>query len=227
MSFALVQNVQQLVSATTTNAITVSAVKQGDLVVVNFKITSAAVTPTVTDNASPANTYAQAAAQTTSGNGNGMWQFYGVAITGGATVITINWSGSLSSRGGVNEFSGNAATNALVFDASSTGFSAGSAGGSVTAFAPAAPGKLIVAGVDINSVVTSLVAGAGYTLSNLGNTSILEEYRASSTLSETAPNSWTTSSAWEEVAASYNPANHVKFNNSGLRPYPFSPGLSR
>lgn len=226
MPFNFIQNAQALVSAVTTNPITVSAVGLNNLVVVNVKITSITANPTVTDNAPIPNTYLLGPSQTTSGNGNGIWQFYAVAVSPGATIITINWTGSASARCGVNEFSGNAFTNAQVFDDSSTGFSGSSAATTVTAFPPSMPGRLIVAGVDINSAVTSLVAGAKYKLANLGNTSLLEEYRLSGSLSETAPSSWTTASGWEEVAGAYVPSSaynqlHV------IRPYPFSPGLAR
>lgn len=229
MSFVHIQSPTQVQtgSTATTVAIPCSAVVAGDLVVVNIKIVNTAdVSPTCTDNATTPNTYALAATQVTSGNGNVLYQFYGVAQTGGATTITVNWTGSFFARIDMEEFSGNAPTNALVFDQGASNFGATATASSAT-IKPSRVGELIVAGVDQNSTVTATTAGANYVLDNSGSGLLGVQHRLSGTTSETAPMTWTTSSSWEEVVGAYYPAQHVKFNNSGLRPHPFSPGLAR
>src|SRR6476659_4272530 len=123
-AFRLINSTQGS-GAGTSISVTVPAVKANNLVIVNFKFDSASFSNvSVTDNAG--NTYALAVGPI--GGSLGAHQFYGVAVTGGATSITVSWTTSRTIRVTVDEYAGGAHSNAAVFDkaASNTG-SGGSA----------------------------------------------------------------------------------------------------
>lgn len=202
MAFGFVSDTQSSGTGTSL-AITVPAVKVGQLVVITMKFAGSISGIAVTDNASVPNSYAQAVAPVAQGS-NRIAQWYGVATTGGATVITVSWTGSVSNRITVDVFSGGNRTNATVFDksASNTGSSATTASLSI---APANAGQLIVAGIIFSGTPTGLAKGTNYLFSN-SSTSLASEYRQVGTTAETAPFSWTGSNSWAEVASAYIPA---------------------
>jgi hypothetical protein len=199
--FGFVKSTQAAGTSVVTLAITVPAVRVGDLVVVTCKFSSAVSAVSVTDNASVPNTYALAAGPISATNNN-MYQFYGVAVTGGATTVTINWTGSSSCRHTVDEFSGGMQTNATVFDkvASNTGTGTSS----TVTLAPTNANELICAGIGLNGAA-AVVKGTNYVIAT-NSTSTSTEYRQVGTASETAPFSWTNSVAWSEIAGAYIPS---------------------
>src|SRR4051794_12877834 len=146
MPFGFVKSTQSAGSSVTTLPITITAVKVGYLVIVNIKFTSAVSSVTVTDTAG--NTYASAIGPIT-GGANIMYQFYGVAVTGGSTTVTIGWTTSASIRATVEQFSGGKLTNATVFDKAASNTGTGTAA-SLT-LAPTSAGELISACVGLNS----------------------------------------------------------------------------
>lgn len=199
MAFGFLKSTQSSGASVTTLAITVPAVPVGALVIVNVKFTVAVVLPSVTDNASTPNTYAAAIGPITSGT-NIMYQFYGVAITGGVTTVTINWTNSVSVRATVEQFSGGKQTNATVFDVAASNIGTGTSA-SLT-LTPSASGGLISACIGLNAGASAVVKGANYVIGT-NNASTSTEYRIPGTTSETAPISWTTSVLWAEIAGSY------------------------
>lgn len=203
MGFLFVQTKQNSSGGTSSLVITLDApATANNVLVVNIKILNGSVTVTsVTDNASSPNTYANAVGPID--NGIRTYQYYGVQVTGGATTVTVNLSGSIAVRVDVDEFNGGALTNAAIFDNSSSGNGTGTSA-TVTSFNIARVGALISASVSPVSTITTPVAGANYTLGQ-NQANLPSQYRLSSSTSETAPISWTNSSQWAEVAASYLP----------------------
>ena len=123
-----------------------------------------------------------------------IYQCYGVQITSGTTSITATFSGSSNThRIQASEFSGfgAGATNATVYDNTSTGI--GPAGSSATAlvaaFSPSASGNLVVASYTLENQasVPGWVAGTNYTLAFDVLRVFGQVYRLSSGTSETAP----------------------------------------
>lgn len=206
MAFAFVQTKDNNQStSSSTNIITpTSPLTAGNLVVVHLRLVSSGLTiSSVTD--SKGNVYAQANSIAFS-TGSLNYQYYGVQVIGGATSVTVNLSSSGTSKAVIDEYSGGAATNATVFDKSSTGSNTVSTtSASVTSFSPISSGELVVAGLMTFSNVTSITAGTSYTIANNIETSIGTQYLLSATTTETAPISWTTSSAWVEIASAYIP----------------------
>lgn len=194
-------------SATSTGiSVTVSATTKGNLVVVGIDMDDQVATLTsVTDNATGgSNTYVLSSAVDFSGKR--MYVAYGVQINGGATSITTAYSGATAfTRVGVDEYSGNASTNALVFDRASSGTGGGTSI-SVSSFTPAQDGNLIVAWGMINNFLV-WTAGSGYTLFNGPNPEQLKsQYKLYSRGAETAPMSTATDSfGWGAYAISFNP----------------------
>lgn len=201
VSFGFIKNTQNAATSVTSLVITIPAAKVGHLVIVNIKFVSAVTGVTVTDNASTPNTYALAVGPI-SGTGGNISQFYGVQVTGGATQITISWTGSSTIRAGATEFSGGQKTNAAVFDKAASASGTGTAAAVV--IAPTAVGELLMSGAHLNTGASAPVAGANYILATT-NTSLTEEYRLSGTTSETAPETWTTSVGWAQAVGAYIP----------------------
>lgn len=214
MAFTFVQTKDnaQLTTSTTNVVTPTNPLTAGNLVIINIRLSTVGITVnSVTD--SKGNTYALATtASSLGGAALNQYQYYGVQITGGATSVTVTLSSSATSRVIVDEFSGNASTNASVFDkATSTTSSAGSAT-SATLSPPLTPtnsGELIAVGLMLNNNITSLTAGTNYVIANSNELNFGTEYRLSSTTSETAPISWTTSVPWTEVAGAYIPSTLV------------------
>lgn len=189
MAFALVQ-VGTAGGGTGSVSVTMSATGSRNLVVVTVLVQGTTDTlSTLTDN--QGNTYAiTAVAQ----NNFRVYLCYGVQITSGTTSITATFSGSVNThRIQATEYSGfgASATNANVYDATSTG-SGGpgtSTNASVTSFSPSSSGNLIVASytIDNQGNVPGWVAGANYTLGFDVLRVFCQVYRLSSTTSETAP----------------------------------------
>lgn len=203
-NFYKIQSVSNATGGAVSLVITLSAPAVANhLIVVNVKTgVGGSSSATVTDNASTPNTYIKAVGPTNNGAFR-MYQFYGVQVTGGATQITVTLNSSDSIRVGVNEFSGNALTNALVYDTSTSKSGTGTSG-AVDAFSPLGTGELIVAGYGLAAAGTP-AAGTDYTLITGSTTNNAEEYRLSSDSSETAPMIWTNSVAWTAVVGAYKP----------------------
>lgn len=205
---------------TPTNPLTV-----GSLVILHLKFLGTGTSPTATDNASTPNTYANAVGPITNAtSGYVCYQLFGVQVYGGATTITLNWTNSDAERTTMDEFGGALGTNAVSLDKGSSGTGT-STSGSVTAFAPNLRSELISAAINATGM-SAQAAGAGYTLASV-QTNQTSYYRLASTLSETAPITWTTSDSWVDIAVAYNtffrPINILP----GMRPHPFKPGTGR
>lgn len=191
-----------------TVGITVSAVTAGNVVVLGtIRAVNTITDSSVTDNASTPNTYAKSAGPIDNGTTRRVTQWYGIATTGGATIVTLTQSTSGTSVTlACDEFSGNAFTNALVFDKVATNTGSGTA--LSASIAPTRAGELIVASGSAPG--GALAAGTNYVLgSNNGNTSG-NWYRLSGTTSETAPATATTS-AWVEIVSAFNLINGLTF----------------
>lgn len=203
MSFTHVQSAQNSTAGGTSVVITPpAAISANDLVVVALKFVNGPTSLNVTDNATTPNTYLSAYGPYY-GAGFTCYQYYGVAVTGGATTITITWTGSTAARITIDEFTGNALTNAAVFDTAAA--NSGSTSPTSTTLAPRAAGELIVASVAITSA-TSVSAGTNYTI-GFNNTSGSTEYNLYGSTSETVPmNIAGTSIQWSEIAGAYIPA---------------------
>jgi hypothetical protein len=212
MAFSLIQT-NLANGATAAIVATMTATTQNNLIVgstVAQGTTDAMVS--VTDD--KLNTYVVQSALT---GGFRSYQFYGVQVTGGATVITILWDGVANyHRAIVSEFSGGKTTNATVFDTSTTGGpTAGTTNPtntSVSTLTPSASGNLIVADVCWDNGYNTWSAGTNYTKAAeylADNTGIgILFYRLSSGTSETAPgvnnNADATGLHWCERATSFN-----------------------
>lgn len=205
MAFAFVQ-VKQGTGASETAIITPdAAIGAGHLVVVSIKIANGgADVSSVVDSAG--NTYAAAGHFHDTSNAYTFALWYGVAVTGGATTVTVTWNVAVAGRITVEEFSGNQATNAATFDQyqTATSDSGTATSGAVSSFNPSATGNLITAMYGLG-VGGSATAGSGYTLS-LNNTSLSNEYKLSSAASETAPMSWANNVIWTALVGSFKPA---------------------
>lgn len=213
MAFSFVQTKQGATGGATSLVITLdSAATQGNLLVINVKLGGVgAINPTVTDNAGTPNTYALAVGPIDSSPDFRCYQLYGVQVTGGATQITISWTNSAAARITVDEYSGGAATNATVFDQSTSNTGSGTSA-SVASFSPAATGELIAVGVGFTGA-SGITAGTNYTLAT-SHANQSAEYRLSSAASETAPMSWTGTLNWAEVVGVYKvPATSIKTVN--------------
>jgi hypothetical protein len=208
MAFGFIKSTQGSAASVQTLTVTVPAVRAGDLVVVNIKFSASVTGLTVTDNASTPNTYALAAGPVAI-TGELMYQYYGVAITGGATHIIISWTNTTNCRATADEFSGGKKTNATVFDKSANN-SAGSGFASVSLI-PTNAGELIVAGVSFNAGGSAMVAGTNYLMAT-NNTSQSTMYRQAGTTSETAPMSWSGSPSWIEITSAFIPQSNIAGN---------------
>lgn len=203
MAFGFLKTQQNAGTTVTTLNITIAAAPVGSLNIVSVKFLNSSVSAiTVTDNASVPNTYAKAVGPITVTNST-MYQYYGVQATGGATQVTISWTTASTLRATVDQFSGGKQTNATVFDKAASNTGASGTSGSLT-LAPTVAGELIVAAIGWNAAVTAPTAGSNYLITS-ANTSTNTEYRQVGTTSETAPLSWTTSTAWAEIASAYIP----------------------
>lgn len=198
-TFVFIQDVQTATGSGNSLTINVAAVGLGHLVIVNAKFTALVTNVTVTDNASIPNTYALAIGPIQNGSMN-ISQYYGVAITGGATQITISWTTTTSARITVDEFSGNATSNAQVFD--TAGSNTGSGTSASVSLAPSNYRELIAVAFVSGGGITQLTPSSGYVFSN-NAIAAATSYRLASSLSETPAFSWTSSVAWAEVAGAY------------------------
>lgn len=202
MAFAAVQTSALNTSSGTSGNITLSSTVQLNLVIAHVRIASTTETVTsVTDNVG--NTYVVGTGLT-SGTVT-QYQVYGVQITGGATTLTVNFSGSVSFRIGADEYSGAATSNATVVDQSATNTATGTTMN--LTLNPSAGGKLVVVTLQTASIGT-FTAGTNYTLYlNSGSAqTLVSMYRLSSSTSETCPATNSTSGTWSEMARSYNPS---------------------
>lgn len=202
MAFGFIKSAQAVASSTTSLNITVTSVKVGYLVIVNMKFTSAVSGGlSVTDNASTPNTYAMSKGPIVVPSSTiNLYQFYGVAVTGGATTITVSWTGTNTLRATADQFSGGKLTNAAVFDKAASNTGTGTSA-SLT-LSPTNGKELISVGVAFNAAVSSLTPGTNY-LMGTSSSSTSTEYRTVGTTSETSPMSWTTSTGWAEIAGAY------------------------
>lgn len=201
MAFGFIKSNQGSQGSNTSFTLNIQTVPVGTLVVVNAKFAGSVSAVSVTDNASVPNTYAQVGSVVGTGT-NYITQFYGVALTGGATSITVSWTTATSIRATVDQFSGGQQSNAAVFDVAATNNGTGTSS-SVT-LSPTNSGELVVAGIGMTSGTSAITIGANY-VAGTNNNSNTTQYRTVSTTSETAPLSWTGSTAWAEVAGAYIP----------------------
>lgn len=200
-AFALVQGSVSSgnFSSVSTASATISASGAGHLVTAAIRLTDQTTSITsVTDSAG--NTYAVTSALDYSTFR--MFLAYGVQVSGGATTVTVNFSGATSGRFLVDEYSGNASTNAATFDVVGTGTGTGTSAAAST-FTPAASGELIVAVMGRAAAAATWTAGASYTLASTATLSHVTEYRLSSTTSETAPATISLSQTWGVLAVAF------------------------
>lgn len=136
-------------------------------------------------------------------DGQRAYMAYGVQVTGGATSVTINLSGSNDGYVIVaaDEFSGGKTTNALIFDQTSSNVSGGSTN-NVTSFALSA-GELVIGSVTSFSG-GPFAAGTGYTrYVNDDSWGIYSQYKLSSGTLESSP--CTPSGASTLIVAAFKP----------------------
>lgn len=200
MGWNFLHSTQTSGSAVTSLPVTVTAVPIGALVVVSLKFTSSVTGVSVTDSAG--NTYLKAFGPSSNGTANTVYQFYGVATSGGSTTVTPSWTSSAALRVTVEQFSGGMSSNATVFDTTISTSAFGTGTSSAASIAPTAAGELIVASIGLASGAASITVGSGYSFGT-SQISLTTEYKLSGTTSETAPLSWTNSLTWAEIAAAY------------------------
>lgn len=204
MAFAAVQTTAQ--TATSGNVINraITATGAGNLVVVHCKIggTSESLTSVTDTNG---NTFVVLSPVTDPSNTYRLFQAYGVQVVGGSTNIQLSFSGAVAAkRAGCDEYSGGAASNAAVFDASTTGSGTGTSL-SASTLSPAASGELIVASLASKNART-WTAGTDYTIYNgSGSITVRSQYRLSGTASETGPASIDSSDDWAEILTAFKP----------------------
>jgi hypothetical protein len=202
MAAAAVQTSSVAAGTGTTVSATLSATVKNNLVVIHIVMATTAETcSSVTDNASPPNTYVLSSPVD---NTTRTYQAYGVQITGGATSFTATFSSNVVTKGvGADEYSGTAVSNAAVFNTSGTGTGSATTC-AVTGFSPTQAGLLCVATIVLGSVRV-FTAGTNYTrfLNGSNSANLHSEYRLVGTTSETAPGSWTTSTTYGEIASSF------------------------
>jgi hypothetical protein len=173
---------------------------QGSLVVLTIKISGGGtIVNSVTDD--KGNTYAQAGTANTSSS-HIAYQYYAVQVTAGAT-ITVHLNSTADIDIIADEFTGNALSNAAVFDIAATNTNASSTSESVT-LSPTSPGRLIVGSFAFDGSVSGFTPGTNYVSANVQSVAA-SMYRLNGTTSETAPASWTTARANIEVAGAYIP----------------------
>lgn len=196
-----VRNTQTTGTSVSTVNVTVTAAGTGNLLVVTLKTTVAVTSVSVTDN--KGNTYALATTQNNATNNIG--QYYGVQLVGGATTITVSWTGVATARISVDEFSGTAKSNAAVYDVSATPATGTTGTSTSVSISPTKDGNLVLASASLSSG-TSPVASSGYTFAN-STASNNSQYKTSATTSETVSLSWTTTSGFTMLASSFNADN--------------------
>ncbi len=197
--FAKVQEATNSVAGGTSISVSVSATGQNNLVILNVKFSDTLPTNiSVTDNAG--NTYALAGKVV--GSVFLAAQFYGVQLTPGATSITISWTGTETARAIVEEFSGNAISNAAVFDTSYVNTGVAQTSANVQPFMASFPGSLVASFIGFRVSTSLPVAGSGYTI-DFSNASQIVQYKLASSVIENAPASWTTASDWAEIVGVY------------------------
>lgn len=216
-AFAAVQSATQVSSTSTGVSVTLSATTAGNIVIGFGKTSSTSETlNSVTDNAG--NTYA-IVGPVDQGSTVRLYLFYGVQVTGGATSVTLNWSGTTTHRCGADEFSGAAATNAAAFDVSATGH-ASSAAPATGTLTPAATGELIYAACAGDGART-WTAGSGFALySGTGSIAARSEYNLSGGSTETAPFSVSSSFNWSEISAAFKAPSGSPTNTPTVTPTP-------
>jgi hypothetical protein len=206
MAFSFVQTAQNSTGSGTSVVVTLgSPATAGSHLVVSGKMGGGSSGRGATDNASSPNIYALA--DSVSANGFLGLMFYSVQLTGGATTITISWTGSTSARFQVDEYTGGAASNAAIIGATTTNSGSGTSGSGT--LSPSIAGQLIVASYALGSALI-ITAGTNY-LANSPGTTVGSIYRLSGTTSETMPATFS-STPWNMVAASFKPA---AANNTG------------
>jgi hypothetical protein len=198
--FSFVQTATASTGGSTTVPLTVAAVGAAHLLVITIKTANAPGTVTVTDNSGGGHTYATTF--TTTSGSFGLYQIYGVNVTPGATLVTITFANPIAARVSVDEYAGNLATTASVFDIYQSSIGSGTSASTVS-FSPAAAGELIAASFATGSAKT-ITAGTNYAVASNGVTTPTA-YRLSSSTSETAPISWTGVDTWAEIAAAFKP----------------------
>lgn len=203
MAFAHVQASTTVAGSGTSAVISLSGTGAGNLVVVHVYMGSTTQTvSSITDDAG--NTYVVGSRQNASGGTHSATQGYGVQTSGGATTITVNFSGSVSHEVGADEFSGGATSNVAVFDETLSAANSGTAL-AVATLTPTQAGNLVVATL-VTGSARNFTAGADYTLSlPATGVQVCSQYRLSATTSETAPATISSSTVWMEWATSFNP----------------------
>jgi len=177
MAFAHVQASSRVSGSAASGDITLSSTTQDNLVVVHVMTDSGTATVTsITDD--QGNTYVVGTKQNGVGDDHSGTQGYGVQVTGGVTLVTVNFSASVAFNIGADEYSGGADNNAQVFDESLGAFDTGTAL-SVTTLTPSQSGNLVVA-TRVTEATKTYTAGTDYTLSLSGTTGrVSSQYRLS------------------------------------------------
>lgn len=213
MAFALVQGpvgANDTVGTATTVTITIST-GAGNLVVVHVRVTGTGNTCTgVSDSAG--NAYALIGPVD---NTNRLYLAYGVQVTG-ATTVTASFTGANATKQLIaSEYSGGAATNAAIFDASGTGTGT-STTPAVSTITTAASGELIVSVAHAPTAPSSWAAGSGFTIIGAGARDRVE-YKPSGGASETCPWTLGSSVAWAAIGAAFKPASAATPNAGFFR----------
>jgi hypothetical protein len=203
MAFSYVQGGNNHATSTTSLSVTLSATGTNNLVVISFFVSNPGKVTSVTDN--KGNTYVASASELTLSNGSAANQYYGVQTSGGATSITVNLSSAQDLDIGVNEYAGGRTTNATVFDKAATNTGTGTSAS--VSLAPTSSGELIDTGAIIFNGTSNPVSGTGYVNGGFDQTThtAYTQLKLSGTTSETAPATWTGSSAWGEIASAFVP----------------------
>jgi hypothetical protein len=241
MSMAFVEG-QVIANATgvaTTPAFT-NTFALGQLVVVTVNF-SGGTNPTtsVTDNASTPNTYTLISGASIA-NGATLYQavYYAVITTAKASpTVTVNYSSASNNAGVVVQyFNGFVGTPTL----DQSGSSANTTSTTVTSGASSGTtqnNELVIGMGVYHAGTTTFTLGAGYTnLTQLNNSTdtvgvamesnlvaTMNAQTATFTLGTTNVNIGGVLTFYDTSIANV----HVKFNNSGMRPYGFSPGIAR
>lgn len=149
-----------------------TATTSGNLIVVAISDDSGTATEvaSVTDNASPANTYDQIGTPTQSGTGPTLSLYYAQNITGrSGHQVTVNLNGGSSHCGVVTqEFSSIVASGALDVHTASSGSSTAPASGSTSTTTQAS--ELVIGAVAFGGASGAATLGSGY--SNLGSAQV-------------------------------------------------------
>lgn len=234
LAFVEGQSVTDIAGVATTPAFT-NSFAVGQLVVVAMTYSGTIdATTSVVDNATPSNTYTKIDGATLASQGQVM--YYSVITTAKASpTVTVNFNSTSTNIGVVVQYFNGFVDTPYIDRAVRKTNSSSTTVTSGTSPVLNKTVELVVGTGHYLAGTTTFTLGAGYTnLTQLNNstngvavameslvTSSVDALAATFTLGAANPNSGGL------VAFADGAFNHFKFNNSGLRPHPFSPGLAR